>query len=75
MNFDISWDEVAKYAVASPAAIARVAAMLNNYPDRFLFGTDTVAPASAAAVLRGVRHVGAGVASADAGGELQSAEG
>jgi len=44
VNFDISWDEVAKYAVASPEASARVAAMLNKYPDRFLFGTDTVAP-------------------------------
>jgi len=42
--FDISWDEVAKYAVASPEAIERAAAMLNEHPDRFLFGTDTVAP-------------------------------
>ena len=49
VNFDISWDEVAKYAVSSPQTIARVAAMLNKYPDRFLFGTDTVAPASPAA--------------------------
>ncbi len=49
LNFDISWDEVAKYAVSSPQTIARTAAMLNKYPDRFLFGTDTVAPASAAA--------------------------
>ena len=48
MSFDISWDEVAKYAVASPESIARVAAMLNKYPDRFLFGTDTVAPAGPA---------------------------
>jgi len=47
LNFDISWDEVAKYAVSSPQTIERVAAMLNKYPDRFLFGTDTVAPASA----------------------------
>ena len=31
-------------------------------PDRFLFGTDTVAPAGSGAVLRGVRHVGAGLA-------------
>jgi hypothetical protein len=46
VNFDISWDEVAKYAVASPESIARVAAMLNKYPDRVLFGTDTVAPAA-----------------------------
>jgi len=45
LNFDISWDEVAKYAVASPATTARVAAMLNAHPDRFLFGSDTVAPA------------------------------
>ena len=48
VSFDISWDEVAKYAVSSPEAIARVAAMLNRYPDRFLFGTDTVAPAGPA---------------------------
>jgi len=46
VNFDISWDEVAKYAVASPESIARVSTMLNRYPDRFLFGTDTVAPSS-----------------------------
>jgi hypothetical protein len=48
VSFDISWDEVAKYAVATPDTTARVAATLNKYPDRFLFGTDTVAPASAA---------------------------
>ena len=46
VSFDISWDEVAKYAVASPESISRVAAMLNRHPDRFLFGTDTVAPSS-----------------------------
>ena len=46
--FDISWDEVAKYAIASPASIERVAGMLNKFPDRFLFGTDTVAPAGPA---------------------------
>jgi hypothetical protein len=49
VSFDISWDEVAKYAVATPESIARVAAMLNRFPDRFLFGTDTVAPSSPAA--------------------------
>ena len=48
VSFDISWDEVAKYAVASPESIARVAATLNKFPDRFLFGTDTVAPAGPA---------------------------
>jgi hypothetical protein len=49
VNFDISWDEVAKYAVATPEATARVVTVLNRYPDRFLFGTDTVAPATPAA--------------------------
>jgi len=44
VSFDISWDEVAKYAVASPGSIDRVSSVLNRYPDRFLFGTDTVAP-------------------------------
>jgi hypothetical protein len=47
VSFDISWDEVAKYAVATPESIANVAAMLNRHADRFLFGTDTVAPAGA----------------------------
>jgi hypothetical protein len=46
--FDISWDEVAKYAIATPQATARVVTILNRYPDRFLFGTDTVAPAGPA---------------------------
>ena len=45
LYFDISWDEVAKYAVATPESIQRVASVLNKYPDRVLFGTDTVAPA------------------------------
>jgi hypothetical protein len=42
--FDISWDEVAKYAVASPEAIDRVATFFNKYSERLLFGTDNVAP-------------------------------
>jgi len=50
--FDISWDEVAKYAVATPAAIEFTAALFNRHPDRFLFGTDNVAPADQAAQLR-----------------------
>ena len=52
VNFDISWDEVAKYAVASPESITHTAAMLNKYPERFLFGTDNVAPADQATQLR-----------------------
>jgi hypothetical protein len=43
---DISWDEVAKYATGSLEATRRVAEVLNKYPDRFLFGSDVVAPDS-----------------------------
>ena len=50
--FDISWDELAKYAVANPDVIARVAAMFDKYPDRFLFGTDNVAPPNIDANVR-----------------------
>ena len=48
VNFDISWDEAAKYIVDSPAATKITADLINRYPDRFLFGTDEVAPASQA---------------------------
>ena len=44
--FDISWDEVAKYVVSTPDATRRTADLLTRYPDRFLFGSDTVAPKS-----------------------------
>lgn len=47
--FDLSWDEVAKYVVSTPEATQRAADMINKYPDRFLFGTDTVAPKDAQA--------------------------
>jgi hypothetical protein len=42
--FDISWDEVAKYIVNTQQTIRNTAALFNRYPDRFLFGTDVVAP-------------------------------
>jgi hypothetical protein len=44
VHFDISWDEVAKYVVATPEGTRQAAAVVNRYPDRFLFGTDEVAP-------------------------------
>jgi predicted TIM-barrel fold metal-dependent hydrolase len=44
--FDISWDEVAKYIVATPESTRIAADLINRYPDRFLFGTDEVAPKS-----------------------------
>ncbi len=42
--FDISWDETAKYLVNTPETVKVTADLINRYPDRFLFGTDTVAP-------------------------------
>lgn len=42
--FDLSWDELAKYIVASDQSLSVTAALINKYPDRFLFGTDVVAP-------------------------------
>ncbi len=42
--FDISWDEVAKYILETPKSLQRSADILNRFPDRFLFGTDNVAP-------------------------------
>lgn len=44
LYFDISWNEVAKYIVSSPEATKITADVINRYPDRFLFGTDEVAP-------------------------------
>jgi len=41
---DISWDEVAKYFVASPEATKGLVDLIERYPDRFLFGTDRAAP-------------------------------
>jgi predicted TIM-barrel fold metal-dependent hydrolase len=50
--FDISWDEVAKYIVATPQAIENSASIVNRFPDRFLFGTDEVAPPDQQTYLR-----------------------
>jgi hypothetical protein len=45
LYFDISWKAVADYVVASDSSLAATAALLNRFPDRFLFGTDALAPA------------------------------
>jgi hypothetical protein len=60
LYFDISWDEVAKYVTASPDVEARTAALFNHFPDRFLFGTDVVAPKDQDAQMR-VFHLWDGV--------------
>ena len=52
VSIDISWDETAKYIVATPESVKRVADTINRFPDRFLFGTDEVAPKDQAGYLR-----------------------
>jgi hypothetical protein len=49
---DISWDEVAKYVVASPEATKTMADLMQRYPDRFLFGTDGAAPSDQSKYLK-----------------------
>jgi predicted TIM-barrel fold metal-dependent hydrolase len=50
--FDISWAEVAKYIVATPESLRITADLINRYPERFLFGTDEVAPPNQEKYLR-----------------------
>ncbi|MFT3925252.1 MAG: amidohydrolase family protein [Myxococcales bacterium] len=52
VHFDLSWDEVAKYIIDSPAALAKTADLINRYPDRFLYGSDEVAPSEQSAYLK-----------------------
>jgi predicted TIM-barrel fold metal-dependent hydrolase len=49
---DLSWTATAKYLVESPEAISITAALINRHPDRFLFGTDEVAPPDQDTYLR-----------------------
>ena len=52
VTIDISWDEVAKYVVATPETTKATADLINKYPDRFIFGSDVVAPADAQAQIK-----------------------
>ncbi|HEU4688208.1 MAG TPA: amidohydrolase family protein, partial [Vicinamibacterales bacterium] len=52
VSIDISWNETAKYIVATPESVKRFAATINRFPDRFLFGTDEVAPKDQAGYLQ-----------------------
>jgi hypothetical protein len=49
---DISWDETAKYPLSMPEVTQRLADVINRHPDRFLFGTDEVAPTDQASYLK-----------------------
>lgn len=54
--FDISWDEVAKYIAADIEVAKRAGKFLEKYPDRFLFGSDEVAPKDAGKYYR-IHHM------------------
>jgi len=51
LYIDLSWSETAKYIVSSPESLDATAALINRHPDRFLFGTDEVAPTDQAHYL------------------------
>lgn len=50
--FDISWDETAKYLVGTPEAVEKASDLINRFPQRFLFGTDSVAPQTQEAYMK-----------------------
>ncbi|GFE82821.1 hypothetical protein GCM10011487_48210 [Steroidobacter agaridevorans] len=52
VSIDISWTETAKYILATPETTRRVAQTINRFPDRFLFGTDEVAPKDQTSYLK-----------------------
>jgi hypothetical protein len=52
VSLDISWDEVAKWVVRDAESTKAWAELINEYPDRFLFGTDSVAPQSVEGYLK-----------------------
>jgi predicted TIM-barrel fold metal-dependent hydrolase len=55
VSFDLSWNETAKYLVATPQTPAAVAAIIRRHPHRFLFGTDEVGPTNQHDYLRVLR--------------------
>ena len=69
--FDISWDEVAKYAVSSPESIARVGGDVQPLSRPLPVRHRHRGAGECRAVLPRLRHVGAGVAAPDARGQPQ----
>ena len=55
-DFDLSWSETAKYLLASNASVQLAAQIIHTHPDRFLFGTDEVAPPDQQQYLRVYRQ-------------------
>jgi predicted TIM-barrel fold metal-dependent hydrolase len=55
VNFDLSWNETAKYLTATADTPQTVADIIKRHPDRFLFGTDEVGPTDQQQYLRVLR--------------------
>jgi hypothetical protein len=49
--FDLSWIQTAKYIVASDESVKITADLITRHPDRFLYGSDEVAPNSEAQLM------------------------
>lgn len=52
LYFDLSWDEVAKWLDYNDKSLEKTAEIIKKYPNRFLFGTDNVAPSNQEQQLR-----------------------
>ena len=44
LYFDLSWDETAKWLLSTDKSKARTVEVISRYPDRFMLGTDNIAP-------------------------------
>ena len=75
LYIDLSWDELAKYIVASPETIQATADLISRYPDRFLFGTDEVAPTEQAKYMKVYTSLRAAVCRPESRGEREGPEG
>jgi len=47
VRVDIAWDEVAKYIVKNSETLRQWSQLICKYPDRFLYGSDLIAPRDA----------------------------
>jgi hypothetical protein len=67
LHFDISWDEVAKYIVASPDTVKVAAGLIERFPDRSCSGRTRSRPGSSprTCALRDVRPALAGAHARD----------
>ena len=52
LYFDLSWDETAKWLNYTDKSLGKTAEVISKYPDRFLFGTDNIAPDNTEKQLR-----------------------